>query len=272
MIHSIRLGEVQETLLIPLFAGAVESRRKHPILEDSKAVEMVEAIDWDFQRFKQRRRVIARTLRSAIFDEWIKEFLRRHPEGTVVEIGAGLNTRFERLDNGRLRWVDFDLRDTVELRRKFFTGGERRITLAGSVLEPEWMATVRENPGPYFFVAEAVFVYLEERAVKAAVAEIARNFPGASIAFDTATRKAVDGGHKDFARTKMAARFAWACEDPVEVERWNIGLHVVESRSLVDVPDALRPRLSWPLRTAFRFFNRACPKLMRAYQLNLFAT
>jgi O-methyltransferase involved in polyketide biosynthesis len=34
-------------------------------------------------------------LRTAGFDEWVKGFLSRHPEGTVVEIGAGLNTRFE---------------------------------------------------------------------------------------------------------------------------------------------------------------------------------
>ena len=230
--QSIQLGPVQETLLVPLYARAVETRRKHPILNDPKAVEMVQSIDWDFQRFNQRRRVIGCTLRTAMFDEWVKGFLRRHPEGTVVEIGAGLNTRFERLDNGCLHWFDLDLPDTVELRRKFFTDSGRRTTLAASVLDPGWMAAVRQSPGPYFFVAEAVFIYLTEREVKAALAQIAANFPGASIAFDTASRKAVDSGNKDHARRKLAARFAWACEDPREIERWNIGLRLVESRTI----------------------------------------
>ena len=269
--QSVRLGAVPETLLVPLYARAVESRRKRPILDDSMAIGMVESINWDFQRFNQRWRVIACTLRSAMFDEWVKGFLRRHPEGTVVEIGCGLNTRFERLDNGRLHWFDLDLPEVVELRRKFFTDTERRTTLAASILDPRWMASVRQSPGPYFFVAETVFVYLKEQEVKAALAQIAKNFPCASIAFDTTSRKAIDGGNQDHARRKLDARFAWACDDPREIESWNIGLHLEESRTMVDVPEPLKTRLSLPLRAAFGVFRKLFPKLMKVYQLNLFA-
>ena len=271
MRQAIRLGTVPETLLVPLYARAVESRRKHPILEDPKALGMVESIDWDFQRFNQRLRVIGCTLRSAMFDEWVKEFLRGHPEGTVVEIGCGLNTRFERLDNGRLRWFDLDLPEVVELRRRFFTDTERRTTLAGSVLDADWMVTVRQSPGPYFFVAEAVFLYLKEQEVQAALAQIAENFPGVNIAFDTTSRSAVNGANRDHARRKLAARFAWACDDPREIESWNIGLRLVESRTAVDVPEPLQSRLSWPMRTSFRVLRKLFPKLMEAYKLNLFA-
>lgn len=203
-----------------------------------------------------------------MFDEWVKGFLGRHPEGTVVEIGAGLNTRFERLDNGTLHWFDLDLPDTVELRRKFFIDSGRRVTLAASVLDPGWMAAVRESPGPYCFVAEAVFIYLTEQEVKAALAQIAANL---SIAFDTATLKGINHENKDHARRKLEARFAWACEDPGEIERWNIGLRLVESRCPVDVPDSLRPRLSLPMRAAFRVFAKLFPKLTKVYRLNLFA-
>jgi len=269
--QSIQLGQVQQSLLVPLYARALDSLKKHPILKDPKAVEMVQSIDWDFRRFNQWRRVVGCTLRTAMFDEWVKGFLGRHPEGTVVEIGAGLNTRFERLDNGTLHWFDLDLPDTVELRRKFFTDSARRVTLAASVVDPGWMAAVRESPGPYCFVAEAVFIYLTEPEVKAALAQIAANFPRLSIAFDTVTLQAINHENKDHARRKLDARFAWACEDPKEIERWKIGLRLVESRTPVDVPDSLRPRLSLPMRAAFRVFAKLFPKLTKAYQLNLFA-
>jgi O-methyltransferase involved in polyketide biosynthesis len=269
--QSIQLGQVQESLLVPLYARALDSLKKHPILKDPKAVEMVQSIDWDFRRFNQWRRVVGCTLRTAMFDEWVKGFLSRHPEGTVVEIGAGLNTRFERLDNGALHWFDLDLPDTVELRKKFFIDSERRVTLAASVVDPGWMAAVRESPGPYCFVAEAVFIYLTEPEVKAALAQIAANFPRLSIAFDTVTLQAINHENKDHARRKLDARFAWACEDPKEIERWKIGLRLVESRTPVDVPDSLRPRLSLPMRAAFRVFAKLFPKLTKAYQLNLFA-
>ena len=269
--RSIQLGRVQETALVPLYARALESRRRRPILEDPKALEIVDSIDWDFRRFGQRRRVVGCTLRSAMFDVWVRNFLRRHPDGTVVEIGVGLNTRFERLDNGRVHWYDLDLPDIVELRRKFFSDSERRTTLAASVLDPDWIATVRRSPGPYFLVAETVLAYLEEAQVKAALGQIASGLPQVTMALDTLARRGVDAGNRDHARLKFAPRFAWACEDPIAIQHWNIGLHLVESRTVADVPDCLWPRLSLPLRANLRFFGRFFPKLMKLYRLNVFA-
>ena len=80
MKEKIRLGEVQETLLVPLYARAMESRRKRPILRDSKAAEMVDAIDWDYQRFGQRLRIVACTLRCSAFDKWVVEELQTNKE------------------------------------------------------------------------------------------------------------------------------------------------------------------------------------------------
>jgi O-methyltransferase involved in polyketide biosynthesis len=228
---------------------------------------MVRFIDWDFRRFNQSRRVLACSLRTAMFDEWVKGFLTRHPQGTVVEIGAGLNTRFERLDNSTLHWFDLDLPDTVELRRKFFTDSERRVTLAASILDSGWITAVRQSPGPYCFVAEAVFIYLAEPQVKAALAQITANFPGATIAFDTTTREGVNRANKDHVRRNLAARFVWACEDPKEIEQWNIGLRLVKS----NLPDSVRSRLPLSMRAALRVFAKLFPKLKNVYRFNLFA-
>jgi O-methyltransferase involved in polyketide biosynthesis len=268
--QSVRLGAVPETLLVPLFARAVESCRPHPILDDPLAAQMVASIDWDYQRFNQRWRTAACALRSRMFDNWVRDFLGRSPEGTVVEIGSGLNTRFERLDNGRVHWFDLDLPEVIELRARFFTDSERRTTLAASVASPDWIAAVRRSPAPYLFVAETVLVYLPEAEVRLALALIARNFPSAQIAFDTIDRKALERGNGDMARRKMAARFAWACEDPCEIENWDLGLRRLEYRTLLDLSEPLLPRLSWPLRATFRACRRCFPRSMKSYQLNLF--
>ena len=266
----VRLGPTEETMLVPLFLRAVESRRKHPILEDRGAADIVEHIDWDFQRFNQRARMIACALRAAMFDEWVSQFLHEHPAGTVIEIGAGLSTRFEKLDNGSLHGFDLDLPDVIELRRKFLRDGERHTMLPASVVDAAWMETVGRSPGPYFFVAETVFIYLQEPEVRAALAQIARTFPSAGVALDTGSARAVVGGNKDFVRRKIAARYAWACDDPRTIESWNIGLRLVESGALTDVTGPLRSRLSLPVRATFRVLNRLFPKATRAYRLNRF--
>jgi len=270
--QSIQLGTVQETLLVPLYARAVDARKKRPILNDPKAVEMVDSIDWDFQRFHQRWRIAAATLRTSIFDVPVRDFLSRHPEGTVVEIGAGLNTRFERLDNGAVHWFDLDLPDSIELRKKFFTDSERRTTLTASVLDPSWMDAVRQSPGPYFFVAEAVFIYLTEQQVKLALAQIAANFPNATIAFESMPLNSIRHGNEDHARQKIDARFTWACEDPIEIERWKIGLRLLDSRSLLDIRGSLRSRLSLPTRAVLRILLKFRPQIANICRLNLFAT
>ena len=57
---------------------------------DPKAVEIVDSIDWDFRRIAQPRRMAGCVLRGALFDVRARDFLRRHPDGTVVEIGRAL--------------------------------------------------------------------------------------------------------------------------------------------------------------------------------------
>ena len=272
MRRSIQLGKVQESALVPLYARALESRKRRPILQDPKAAEIANSIDWDFSRFGQRQRVTGCALRSALFDVFVRDFLLRHPDGTVVEIGSGLNTRFERLDNGRVRWYDLDLPDMIELRRRFFSDSERRTTLAASVLDPDWIEVVRRSPGPYCLVAETVLNYLEEAQVKAALGQIANRFPQVRIVLDTAGRRAEDRVNRDHARLNLAARFVWACEDPMEIQNWGIGLRLVESRTAADIPDCLRPRLPLSLRASLAVLGRFFPRQMKLYQICVFAS
>ena len=51
--HQVRLGAVQETLFIPLAARARETQRKHPVLRDPKAVELVQSIDYDAGKYSR---------------------------------------------------------------------------------------------------------------------------------------------------------------------------------------------------------------------------
>ncbi|MGW4126045.1 class I SAM-dependent methyltransferase [Nocardia sp. NPDC004711] len=157
-IDATHLGEVQETLLIPLYGRAVETGKARPILRDPKAVEMIGAIDYDFGRFDGGRSLFGTVLWTSIFDAWVSGFLAVHPGGTVVEIGAGLNTRFERVDNGRVRWVDPDLPDAMEVRSRFFVETDQRRMIAASVLDAGWVEVVKALQGPYFFVSEGFLV------------------------------------------------------------------------------------------------------------------
>jgi O-methyltransferase involved in polyketide biosynthesis len=263
----VELGAVQETLFIPLAARARETAKRRPLLRDPKAVEMIGEIDYPVEKYGPGPGSSITVLRTAIVDSWVRAFLAEHPAGTVVEIGTGLNTRFERVDNGTVHWVDLDLPDTIALRRRFFADSERRRTVAASVLDEEWLRTVEECPGPYFFVAEGVLVYLPQDEAAQALTRIAQRFPGALVALDTYPQRLLEKQHEQAVHKQMEARWAWSCDDPRSLER--LGMRVVEAASVTRPPRAFRARL--PLR--FRLLLPLADRLLRGmFNITLFRT
>ncbi|MCX7593197.1 MAG: hypothetical protein N2235_05455 [Fischerella sp.] len=168
------LGVVQETPLIPLWARAAEIKGTDPIIVDPKSAEMLEAIDYDFDKFATATNSqIGACLRGIIIDNWVHAYLQKHPQGSVVDIGTGLNTRFERVDNSEVSWFNLDLPDVMALRKQFFAETERRQLVKAA------------DTQPCMFVAEGVLMFLSEHQVKQLFANLLREFPGSLFAFDS---------------------------------------------------------------------------------------
>lgn len=267
--NGVRLGAVQQTLMIPLYGRAVETRKRRPLLSDPRAVELVESIDYDFAQMKAfKGGARGAVVRTSVFDVWAQRFLAEHPGGTVVEIGTGLNTRFERLDNGSVRWFDLDLPDVIELRRRFFADTDRRRMIAASALDPAWVEEVRASPGPYLFLAEAVLLYFEPAQAAQAIQLIAENFPGAWLALDTGGKVMADAIHRNQAMRNIGARMTWLCEDPAELER--LGLRLVDSRTLAEPQPELRARMPLRFKALAMVMGALFRRQVRSYRLNLF--
>jgi O-methyltransferase involved in polyketide biosynthesis len=194
----------------------------------------------------------------------VRQFLAEHPSGTVVELGTGLNTRFERTDNGSVHWIDLDLPDTIELRRRYFADTDRRRMLAASLLDEDWLSEVESLPGPYFFVSDGVLVYLREDEATGALARIATRFPGARLAFDTYPLATFKWEHRMAAKRGLA-RWQWPCDDPRTLER--LGLRLLESTRVTRPPAGLRAEL--PARYRY-LLPLADPVLGRGTTLSLF--
>ncbi|HUH69930.1 MAG TPA: class I SAM-dependent methyltransferase [Mycobacterium sp.] len=265
-----RLGAVEETLFIPLAARARETGKKHPLLRDAKAVEVMESIDIPVGKYHRGWGSVVMVLRTTVFDAWVKSFLDHYPTGTVIEIGTGLNTRFERVDNGVVRWFDLDLPDTIELRSQFFANTDRRRMLAASVLDENWIDQVSACPGPYFFVAEGVLVYLPEDHVRRTLSRIVERFPDSSIAFDTYNHRMMQRQHQRADQGDMNAKWAWACDDPRSLE--SLGLQVIESTTVTRPPGRLRRQLPMRYRIGMPFAQALMRATKTTFQLTLFKT
>jgi O-methyltransferase involved in polyketide biosynthesis len=65
----------QETLLIPLYSKAIESRQPDPIFFDQKTLDSLDQIDYDFTRLKvARKTTIMVCMRASKLDDYAKAF------------------------------------------------------------------------------------------------------------------------------------------------------------------------------------------------------
>jgi len=227
-------------MLITLFARAKESSSKNPIIQDKKAEGMIaqikQAIVGSDNPIHQKilkdqypaKLGVTMALRSRRFDRYVQAFLNKYPSGTVINLGCGLDTRFDRIDNGHVYWYDLDFPEVIELRRQFMTENSRHQFLAGSILDPQWVDAIEKN-SPVLILAEGVLMYLKEEEVKALFALIHSAFGNAHIVCEVTHRYWVEKMKHPYMQWKLkrqlgmtgGAVFQFGMPDSRYFESWN---------------------------------------------------
>jgi O-methyltransferase involved in polyketide biosynthesis len=274
----IKLSGVSETLLGPLWSRARLSKEYSPLFYDAKAVELVEKIDYDFSTsdmpFEGIMFNISRkgnlpafglwALRAKQFDEKVKAYVKGHPQASVVNIGAGLDATFYRVDNGTIRWYDLDLPAVIDIRRHLLPEPDRVTYIAKSFLDPSWCKDIKHTEEGVFIIAGGLLRYFEEAHVQQFFSMLADNFPGGEIIFNASSR--VDnhfgawveqlppeqqkeaGAVLIETREEMWHNFGafsrwgvglgkWALKDVKEITRWDDRITVIDQSPLFkDIP------------------------------------
>ena len=269
------LSGVAETSLITLYLRATESQRPDALIKDEKAMALVARMGSDvtirdsierIKRFPMSDLNIAATiLRSCELDRYVRDFLVRQSKAVVVHVGCGLDTRFERVDNGQVEWYDLDLPEVIELRQKLIgVEGKRYHLLGCSVLDSAWLEAVEvHQPRPCLFLAEGVLMYLEGAQVKSLVLKLRDRFPGAELAFDAFNPFHVWTNTRLYSKKKLGAPLHWGIWHGQELECWGADIRLLDEWGWLDQPE---PRL-----IKFRRL-RGIPligRLMRIYHLQL---
>lgn len=109
---SVDLGGIPETMLWTLHNRASEAARPDAILRDEAAVRIYRSIPYDYERSFGKPDG-SHAARSRIFDDALRPWLAEHPGATVVELGAGLETQFRRVDDGSVRWLCVDVPEAL---------------------------------------------------------------------------------------------------------------------------------------------------------------
>lgn len=229
------LEGVPETLLIPLWARAVEAEQEDPIIKDDLSVELVEKIEYDFSKFDNAwMSQTGVVIRTEILDKATGAFINRHPDAVIVNIGCGLDTRFFRVDNGRIHWYDLDLPEVIEIRKQFFEETDRYETIDKSVFDYSWINNVDTINKPVLIIAEGVLMYFTEEEVNKLMNRLVDSFKEAEMLFEIISPIMAKGSKQHETVKKMNAEFQWGIKNGKNLEKFNSKIKFMEEWNYFD--------------------------------------
>ncbi len=245
--EKIALTKEQETLLIPLYAKA----QPNPVLVDEKAQQILAGAQYDFAQLKvPEKTAVTLRMRAKQLDEYTRAFLDKHPNGVILHLGCGLDSRCARVTHEQALWYDLDMPDVIALRRKFYEETDRYHMIASSVTDLHWVDQIRAGERPVFVVAEGLLMYLEEADVRALFLCLHKRFPGCHLVCDAFSKLTADRikGHPSIQKTRAVIR--WGIDDPHQIEQWAPGIHLKTEWFFSQSADI--DKLGWFYRVMFK--------------------
>jgi O-methyltransferase involved in polyketide biosynthesis len=249
---NINVNDISETAFLTLQCHALDAQSQRPLLSDKRSIETLDILKKHFSESdsilhkklfenKVKNKLIVYTvLRAKRYDSYILDFLNKYPNSTVVNIGCGLDTRFERIDNGSIHYYDLDLPDIMNIKRQIFPEKERYHQISKSVFEFDWIDKIESEH--VILVAEGVFMYCNGQDVKSLFLTLQERLPNSEMVCEVFNSKWLKGWRKKTMEFKLkkelrlgeGTTFQFGISDSDEIGRWNQGLKLIDDWSYLD--------------------------------------
>lgn len=188
-------------------------------------------------RFKMSKSLaVHAALRARQYDLYAQEFMNKHQDCTVINLGCGLDTRFWRIDNGAIRFFDLDLPKVIELKRGLVQETDRYKMLGKSVFDYEWMDKALAGQKTVLFLAEGLFMYLPLPGVHKLILEIGQRVNQGQLVAEVVHEKYTRGFNKRILAFKFKYELGFGkpmsyhcgIKASEEIEEWSPNLHFID--------------------------------------------
>lgn len=243
-------NEVSETLLIPLYARAREQQQVPPLLIDKSAAQLVQRIDYDFQKFELApMSMTGVVIRASYFDAIVRQFIEQHSESVVVHLGCGLDTRRQRLgvQAEKAHFYQIDVPEVITFRKSLLRPENNESLVPTCMFSTEWMGVLlKKHPkATFIFIIEGVLMYFSYTENKQLFENIAARFSGAEIHFDVISAWLSQHTYLHDAVRFTHAEFKFGVDNDKLFERWHPSLQYQGSFDLLSF-EGWR-NMSWPI-------------------------
>lgn len=195
----MKLNNISETLFIPLY-GRVYATKNYPdLLNDQASCSLIKKIPDDINKiYKQTEYTyLASAVRAFNIDKEVREFLTRFPKGTIVNLGCGLDTTFNRVDNGLVTWISLDLKNVIDLRKELLDESSRNIFITKSFLDNSFIDDIKNlNCNGVLFIAAGLFHYFHSKEIIKFLEMLKKELLNCEIIFDTVSNYGLKKSNK----------------------------------------------------------------------------
>jgi len=238
------LSGVPRTLLLTTRARVEEHQRPDGILRDPDIAQWWPTLSWDpaldplYSPWVQ----LTWAVRAHRLDQMVQRHLATYANVVVVELGAGLSTRYYRVGQGCRCWLELDLPEVIALRRQVDTETRQHRFLAASALDFSWLDAVPAGPPETLLIlAEGLLMYFEPAQVQQLITRLKQRFLGATFLFDAVG--GITRGRWARQMARLEAPLRWFIRDERDIPA--LGLSVLEVRSLPQDMCRYPHRLGW---------------------------
>ena len=238
------LAGVPRTMLMTTRARVDEHQRSDGIFRDPHIVEWWPSLPWDpaLDGMYVPLAQLGWAVRAHLFDQVVRRHLSTYANPVVIELGAGLSTRYYRVGQSCRHWLELDLPEVTELRRQLDTESDRHRFLSTSALAFDWMDEVPEGPPETLLIlAEGLLMYFEPAQVQGLINQLKQRFSGANLVFDAVGGVTQGRGAKQLAQ--LGAPLKWFIKNERDISA--MGLSIVEVRSLIQENCHYPDRIGW---------------------------
>ena len=235
MKYKIEKNTVQETLIIPLYARKMCSELVPNLYRDETSARLIDRIDYDFTKVVRKSGSLMQKfgflevgVRQNDLAFEVRDYLKTHPNASVVNLGCGLDNTGRHCDNGTCKIYNLDFPDVIAVRNELLPVGAREQNIPCDLNNTEWFEKIDASDGAVFF-ASGVFYYFLSEQVKSLVRAMAKAFPNGRLVFDSAGKTAVKMIAKTWikqAEIKDVNAFFYVSDAEKELSKWGKNINV----------------------------------------------
>lgn len=223
---------VAVTALLTVYQRYLDTRRSQPYLDDPWPATVVDRIAFDFAQFDRMGPFggyALTALRCRMMDDWVRQFISTNPTGTVVDLGAGLDSRALRITPPQdYRWFDVDLPAVTTVAADIYPELPRHRRIAASVTDDSWLEEVPTDR-PAIIVADGLYGFLDTERIRSLFARIADHLPAGELVFNSYGPMVGKKAQPVF--DKYGVEITWTVDGPEEIERLEPRLRLLAERS-----------------------------------------